>query len=152
MGDAKTVLKKWAFDFVKSRDAFFRKIAKIDDGEENFIVNYKDGRTQPHLIVPNLGEAVEALSKIGQDKPVAIVTLNNKANRQKLADIWKTVSDYKLLTIYFANPFSNGGEKKWVLMPHVHSKICDGNLTTGFNSLSEMVEDISEEEAKSRSS
>jgi hypothetical protein len=151
MLDAKAVLKKWAFDFVKSRDAFFRKIAKIDDGPENFTVFYKDGREQPHLILPTLGEVAPLLSSIGKDKPLAIVTLNNRANRQKLADIWKSVADFKLLTIYFSNPFSNG-EKKWVLMPHVHNKICDGNLATGFNSLSELVEDISEEEAKARSS
>lgn len=151
MEDAKQMLKKWAFDFVKSKDAFFRKIAKIDDHSIDFTVSYKDGRQQPHFILPNLGDAVKVLSSLGQDKPIAIVTLNNKANRQKLAEMWKNVVQYRLLTIYFVNPFSSG-EKKWVLMPHVHNKICDGDLTTGFNSLSELVEDISEEEVIAKSS
>src|SRR3989338_8795172 len=135
MGDAKSLLRQLALDFIRSRDAFFRKIAKIDDSSNNFIVSYKDGRQQPHLILPNLADASQVLSSLAQDQHVAIVSLNNKANREKLAESWKTLAQYKLLTIYFANPFSQG-EKKWVLMPHVHDKICDAaSLTTGFNSL-----------------
>ncbi len=150
MGDAKLLLKKWALDFVKSRDAFFRKIAKIEDNSIDFTVSYKDGRQQPHFMLPHLADAPQVLSSAAHDQPVAIVTLNNKANRQQLASMWKTAAQYKLLTIYFVNPFSSG-EKKWVLMPHVHDKICDDvSLAAGFNSLSELVEDISEEEAASK--
>ncbi len=152
MGDAKFLLKQWALDFIKSRDAFFRKIAKIDDSSGNFTVSYKDGRQQKNLILPNLENAQQALSSLAQDQHIAIVTLNNKPNRQKLAELWKFLAQYKLLTIYFANPFSQG-EKKWVLIPHIHDKICDAaSLITGFNSLSELVEDISEEEAGAKAS
>jgi hypothetical protein len=150
MGNAKSALKKWAIDFLRSKDAFFRKIAKIDDHSIDFTVTYKDGKEQRHFILPTLDAAIQALSTITPHRPIAIITLSNRANRQKLAELWKSLTPYKLLTIYFVNPFSSQ-EKKWVLMPHVHDKVCDGaSLAAGFNSLSELVEDISEEEAAAK--
>ena len=150
MGDAKLLLKKWALDFVRNRDAFFRKIAKIDEGKTDFTIIYKDGREQTYMAIPSLENAQESLSSFTSEQHVVIITLNNKQNRQKLSELWKILSAYKLLTMYFVNPLSQG-EKKWVLMPHVHDKVCDASsLAAGFNSLSELVEDISEEDANAK--
>jgi hypothetical protein len=138
--------------FVKSRDAFFRKISKIEENVPNadFLVQYKDGKQQPYLMVPNMENTQNVLSSFSKDQQIALVTLNNKKNRNELVKNWKAVVPYKLLTIYFANPYANG-EKKWVVMPHVHSKVCDeSSLGAGFNSLSELIEDISEDDVASK--
>jgi hypothetical protein len=150
MGDAKALLKEWAIQFIRSRDAFFKKIAKIDDASIDFVVSYKDGRQQHYLILPSLREAQSALSSHTHEQQFAIVTLNNASNRQALTELWRFLVQYKLLCIYFANPASQG-EKKWVIMPHAHAKVCDdSSLAAGFNSLSELVEDISEEDVAAR--
>jgi hypothetical protein len=154
MGDAKALLKQWMLQFIKSRDAFFKRIAFIENPVQNadFMVTHKDGRQHFYIILPSLENVQQALAPFRYEQHIAIVTLNNRQNRQKLTELWNFLVQFKLLTIYFVNPFSNG-EKKWVLMPHMHAKVCDdASLTTGFNSLSELVGDISEEEVAARTS
>ncbi len=146
MGDAKSLLKEWMLQFLKSRDAFFRKIAGMADEEGGIQVNYKDGKQQRVLIMPDLSHASASLSGSKEDQHLIIATLSNRKNKDVLAAQWKSLVEYPFLTLYFINPYSTS-EKKWVLMPHVHHKVCDdSHLMQGFLSLSEMVEDITEEQ------
>ncbi|HII64357.1 TPA: hypothetical protein HA280_02430 [Candidatus Woesearchaeota archaeon] len=146
MADAKTALKEWMMQFIKSRDAFFRKIAEISNHGDELLVKYKDGREQRVLTIIDFSKASSALEGCGQDTHVAIATLSNRKNKDALAAQWKSLASYPFLTLYFVNPYSSG-EKKWALMPHVHQKVCDNtHLMQGFLSLSETVEDITEEQ------
>lgn len=149
MGDAKVVLREWALAFVKSRDAFFRKVARFEDVGSDFVAHYKDGKQQLHVIMPSLADLSQFIAKCPPEQHVVLITLNNKENKKAVVEHWKQLAGMKFLTLYFANPVSEG-EKKWVIMPHVHDKICDGNLMAGFNSLSEMVAEISEDSAAFR--
>jgi len=144
-------LAEWMLQFLKSRDAFFRKIAQMTPTESGLLVKYKDGKEQHVLIIPDFSKALLAINGMKEDQHIALVALSNRKNKEALAAQWKALVAYKFLTVYFVNPFSSG-EKKWVLMPHVHHKVCDeGSLMQGFASLSEMVEDISEEQVAAKS-
>ncbi len=145
MADAASVLREWMLQFLRNRDAFFRKIAEIKE-QAIPVVRYKDGIEQRILILPDFSKAAAALSGAKEDEHLIISTLSNKKNKESLRAQWNALVPYKFLTLYFINPHSSS-EKKWVLMPHVHQKVCDQtSLMHGFNSLSEMVEDITEEQ------
>ena len=61
-----------------------------------------------------------------------------------MLDNWDKLTKYTSLMLYFVNPFSKL-DKKWVINPHVHSKICDDKaLRNGLKSMFEMVTALSE--------
>jgi len=54
------------------------------------------------------------------------------------------------LSFYFINPFSKLDEK-WIIFPHTHHRICDpDSLQTGLRTMSEMVDEITEDQLKER--
>ncbi|HLD87478.1 MAG TPA: hypothetical protein VJB12_05445 [Candidatus Nanoarchaeia archaeon] len=150
MVDPAKAIQDWIFSFLKSRDAFFRKIATIDSKEDGIHIRYKDGKEQKAIALPDFSRAQEILRGVREDQPFMIVALNNRKNREALASLWRFFASFKGLTLYFINPYS-AQEKKWVIMPHVHNKVCDqSSLMQGFASLSELVDDISEEQLAAR--
>jgi hypothetical protein len=61
-----------------------------------------------------------------------------------LVDNWDKLIKFPSLTLYFVNPFSKL-DKKWLINPYVHSKICDDkSLKTGLKSMFEMVTPLSD--------
>ena len=142
-------LQKWMCDFLKSKDAFFKRIESLDcEGNEKVTVQYKDGRTLTCAICPSLTE--QFLEELTPDHPISVVTLNDPANFQLLLAKWTTLTSVKNLTFYFVNPFSKL-EKKWIIMPYTHHKICDESaLESGLKSMFETVEPTDYQEAKKR--
>lgn len=144
-------LVEWTVNFVRNKDVISKKIEKIEHEKNGFdlYVKYRD-REQYFIISSNIDKIDSIIEKI---KDVAlsnifyffIVTLNSKHNLDALLKNWNKLSNFKMLSIIFLNPFS-GLDKKWIISPHVHNKICDKNsLETGLRSIFDTVEQIEEE-------
>lgn len=142
MVDTVSYLKEWITTYLKNKDAFFKRIEKIEESSEcALLIHYKDGRHQCFLILPE-SKTFEEIKTHQKEDHVAVVLLNNAGNRKSMVDQWSWLKEYRYLTLYFVNPLSNG-EKKWVVMPYTHSKVCDETkLMQGLKAMAELVEDI----------
>lgn len=150
MADVVSYLKEWTITYLKNKDAFFKRIEKIEESSEcSAMVHYKNGRQQCFLILPEV-DTFEMLSKHKEGDHIGIVLLNNEKNRKSVISQWNMLKKYSHLILYFVNPFSKG-ERKWVVMPYTHAKICeDTKLGQGLNAMAELVGDISESVLKER--
>jgi len=125
---------------VKHRDLVARKIVSVEEEEGGVLVTYKDKKV---LFVPALTLDDPSALTAGKEAKT-IVTLNNEGNVAFLLKHWKEASSQPNLTIMFINPFSSG-DTKWVICPHIHSKIADpSSLKLGLESMSELVDPIDE--------
>ena len=153
MDEVYSYLSDWMINFVKNRDILAKQINKIEKSKDNivdFSVKYKDGKELYFIIKPLIDDIDKILKKINKDSYTSIITLNNKNNLDVVVKNWKKLIEYKFLSIYFINPFSES-DKKWVIYPYTHNKISDENsLELGLKSMFEMVEQISEEQLKSK--
>jgi len=131
-------LQEWAYHYIRNRDIIARSVAEIDKDESGLIVKYKDNSMMKVLALADLNrlDISEEYSK------VSVVTPNSIANIKWIMENWDKVKDHKGLTIYFVNPKSRL-DKKWVLHPYTHNKICDSSaLRTGIKAMSDMVEKV----------
>ena len=138
-------LADWAIRFLKNKDILAKKIEKIerDKGGFDLYVKYKD-REQYVIVAPQLKDLDSIIKKISGNSYFSIVTLNSKENFDAVVKSWSRLTGFKFLNIIFVNPFSES-DKKWVIFPHTHHKICDeGSLEAGLNSMFVMVEPIEE--------
>ena len=94
MADAVSVIREWMMQFLKSRDAFFRKIAEMKSEEGSILVKYKDGKEQKILVAPDFSQAGSLMNGTEEDLHIAIVTLNNKKNKEALVSQWKALIPY----------------------------------------------------------
>lgn len=136
----------WTINFVKNKDIVAKKIEKIENGKDGFdlYVKYKD-REQYFLITPNIADIDSIIQKINNNSYFSIVTLNSRENLEIILKNWNRLVDFKFLSIIFVNPFSEL-DKKWIVFPHVHHKICDeASLENGLKAMFGMVEPIEEE-------
>src|SRR3989339_507155 len=130
-------LLDWAEVYFKSRDAMARKIQELVRRENDILIKYKDNREEVIYAFPDLSGATPK-------KNSSIITLNNPHNMDVICNQWDQYAAVKELRIYFINPFSTL-EKKWVLAPSIHAKICDpSSLRTGLKALSENIEPVTE--------
>lgn len=144
---AHSFLVEWTINFLKNRDILAKKIEKIEKGKDGFdlYVKYND-REQYAIVAPQLKDMDSIIKKIRNDSYFSIVTLNSKGNFDAVLKSWDRLVGFKFLNIIFVNPFSES-DKKWVIFPHTHHKICDeGSLETGLKSMFAMVEPIEEEQ------
>ena len=138
-------LAEWTVNFVKNKDIISRKIEGIEKNRDGFdlYVKYKD-REQYVIVAPQLKDLDSIIKKISGNSYFSIVTLNSKENFDAVVKSWSRLTGFKFLYIIFVNPFSES-DKKWVIFPHTHHKICDeGSLEAGLNSMFVMVEPIEE--------
>ena len=138
-------LVEWTINFMKNKDIISKKIEKIENGKDGFDlhVKYKD-REQYVIVAPQLKDIDSIIKKISNNSYFSIVTLNSKENFDVIVKSWNRLVNFKFLNILFVNPFSES-DKKWVIFPHTHHKICDEcSLETGLNSMFVMVEPIEE--------
>ena len=153
MDEVHSYLLDWAINFVKNRDILARQINEIEKNKDNivdFSVKYKDGKEVFFIIKALIDDINKILEKIDKNSHFCIITLNNKANLGMVIDNWKKLLECIFLSIYFINPFSEL-DKKWVIYPYTHNKICDENsLELGLKSMFELVEQISEEQLKAK--
>ena len=150
MDKVSSYLSEWAINFVKNRDVLAKKIETISKENSSVSVKYKDGNKSLFVIKPSISDVEDFLENRDKDENLCIITLNNKNNLEIMIKNWKKLVGYKFLSIYFINPFSQL-DKNWVLFPHTHHKICDEQaLETGLKSMFSMVEQITEEQLKSK--
>ena len=152
MDEVYSYLSDWAINLVKNRDILARQINEIEKSKGNFdfSVKYKDGKEVFFIIKALIDDINKILEKMDKNSHFCIITLNNKTNLGMVISNWKKLAEYEFLSIYFINPFSQL-DKKWVICPYTHNKICDENsLEFGLKSMFEMVEQISEEQLKAK--
>ena len=149
MGNVHSYLLDWTINFIKNRDALTKKIDGIEkDKEFNFSVKYKDGKEIFFIVKISIEDVDKILGKMNKEVHFCMITLNNKSNLGIIFNNWKKLIEYKFLSIYFVNPFSQL-DKKWIIYPYTHNKICDeGSLELGLKSMFEVVEQINEEQLK----
>jgi len=142
-------LADWAIRLLENKDAVKKEIVNVERNCKgfDFCIQYKE-KTKYFLVNPILNSSI--FEKIKKEDSFGIITLNNPANIKFLTSEWKKLAEYRFLSFYFINPFSNT-EKAWIINPHTHNKICDiSSLETGLRSMAEMVEPITIGEAESR--
>jgi hypothetical protein len=136
---------EWAENYFKSRDAYKKEIVKIEKQPDHLIISYKD-RQEKIFAFSELSTSAE--KNISNN--VSFITLNDKKNVDWLCNNWNKMTSINAFRVYFINPLSNT-DKKWVINPHVHAKICDESaLKLGMNTMFETVEPISLEILRSR--
>lgn len=144
-------LADWTVNFIKNKDIIAKKIEQIENGKDGFdlYVKYKD-REQYFIIAQNIIDIDSIVQRINNNSHFSIVTLNSKENFEIIVKNWRRLTDFKFLSIIFVNPFSEI-DKKWVVFPHTHNKICDeSSLKNGLKSMFEMVEPIEEQQLVAR--
>jgi len=144
-------LVDWTINFIKNRDIVTKEIDKIEKNKEfDFSVKYKDGKEAFFIVKPSIEKVDKVLEKINKDSYLCITILNNKNNLDTIVRNWKKLIEYKFLSIFFINPFSQI-DKKWIIYPYTHHKICDeSSLELGLKSMLEMVNQIDEKQLKAR--
>ncbi|MEK6949618.1 MAG: hypothetical protein AABX34_05320 [Nanoarchaeota archaeon] len=142
-------LAGWVIRFLENKDAIRKDIVKIERNCEgfDFCIEYKE-KTKYFTVKPILDRSI--FEKIKKEGSFGIIALNNAKNIKFLADQWKKAAEYKFLSFYFLNPFSNT-EKIWIIYPYTHNMICDSSsLELGLKSMTEMVEPIGIGEIESK--
>jgi len=88
----------------------------------------------------------EVTAKLNEKKHFGLIVFNTKENFDIIIENWDKLIKFNFLTIYFVNPFSSL-DKKWIINPSVHHKICDeSSLKLGLKSMFESVDVITEKE------
>ena len=147
MKNSHDFLVDWTINFIKNKDIIAKKIENIENGKDGFdlYVKYKD-REQYFIITSNIVDIGSIIQRINDNSYFSIVTLNSKENFEIVLKNWSRLISFKFLSIIFVNPFSEL-DKKWVIFPHTHNKICDeSSLVNGLKSMFNMVEPIEEEQ------
>jgi len=131
------VLKNWAREYLKNKDAFAKAIIEIQEKDQGLVAKYKT-KEETVLVKPVLDNSLE----LSTDSFISIVTLNKKENLNFLLTNWHSLAKYPRLTLYFVNPDS-GTETKWIIRPQLHDKVADDDsLKTGLLSLFATVEEV----------
>jgi hypothetical protein len=139
MANITNELREWTVNYVKHKDMILNKIEDIKENSDSITVKYDDKEVL-FLIIPHLTN-LNTFFKHEKDEEITLVILNTKENFNLVVKNWKKLSEYTKLKIMFVNPESSL-EKKWIISPHFHSKICDetslrSGLMTMFESVSE---------------
>jgi hypothetical protein len=128
---------EWAEHFVKHKDLVLRKIDSVSKSNGILIIKNKDKTTEQLIALESLSEIPAKLSS-----KTTIVIPNSKANFKKLIDNWSNLAQQAGLTIIFLN-LKSFKEKKWIIRPFVHHRICDEqNLKKGLKSIYETVDPV----------
>ncbi len=137
-------LVEWTANYLKSKDAIARKIERIEHGKDSFdlFVKYKD-KEQYVLVCPVIIDFESVIGKLKTDTHYLIVMLNSIQNLQVILKNWSKIVNFKFVSLVFVNPFSS--EKKWILMPYTHHRICDeSSLELGLKSMFDLVGQVDE--------
>ena len=149
MDNAASYLVDWGIRFLENKDSIKKEIVNIEKNISgfDFIVHYKD-KVKYFIVMPILENDI--FSEIKNDAAFGAFTLNNLANIRFVISEWEKLTNFKFLSIYFANPFSNS-DKIWIINPYVHDRICDkSSLELGLRSMAEMVEHLGVEELNNK--
>lgn len=140
-------LLQWTISFVKNKDIVAKKIQDMENSKDGFdlYVKYKD-REQYFIIAPAINDIDSMLQRLNNESYFSIITINSAENFEIVLKNWNKFIHFKFLNIIFINPFSEA-DKKWIVFPHTHHKICDeSSLKSGLKSLFAMVDAIEEQQ------
>ncbi|MFH0868213.1 MAG: hypothetical protein V1831_02785 [Candidatus Woesearchaeota archaeon] len=141
MNNVNSYLADWSIRFLENKDIIKKEIVSVEKskGGFDFIIHCKD-KVKYFVIMPILENGI--FDRIKNEDAFGIIALNNLANIRFVVSEWKKLTEFKLLSIYFVNPFSTL-DKVWVIIPYIHDKVCDtASLDTGLKSMAEMVDII----------
>ncbi|MBU0471869.1 MAG: hypothetical protein KKF89_01610 [Nanoarchaeota archaeon] len=125
-----TTLKEWIINFVKNKDLMYRKLVSYEEAEKTVLFHFKD-KDQAYFILPQLNQSIFLLIK--EDGQKTIVCLASRDNLKFLIDNWSSFSVVNDLNFVFVSVQTN---KRWIINPGVHSKICDDDsLVFGLESM-----------------
>jgi len=134
-------LVEWVVNYVKSRDAFVKRIVNIDVNSATITLTYPDKR-QVYFALGSFQGSDRCLACIKPEPDYVLVVLNTEQNLEALIKSWDTLCKVKNLTIMFINPDSEIDEK-WVVKPYVHNQVTEkASLKTGLRSMFETVSPI----------
>jgi len=140
MTDLKQFLADWIINYFKNRDIMLDNIVSIDKNKDNFdaIINEQDKK----IFCLALDEPKNLNFELDKKEIYAFVMLNKRKSLDFLIDNWEKLSEFTNLRIFLINPLSSL-DKKWIISPNVHNKICDPKtLKAGLKSMFEAVEPI----------
>ena len=133
-------LKEWIIQQIKHKDLFYKKIVKIEEKDNQVIIEYKD-KTHYFFVVPHITELNEILMELSPKHNVSLVVYNTKDNLNTIIKFWPRISEFPMFSIYFVNPDSQT-DRRWIIYPSTHSKIVEQSaLKQGLFSLFESVEE-----------
>jgi hypothetical protein len=134
-------LVDWVVNYVRSRDAFLKRIVNIDINSSTVTVTFPDKR-QIFFALGIFQGADRCLACIKPEADYVMVMLNTEANLDALIKSWDTLAKVKNLTVMFINPESLADEK-WVVKPYVHNQVTEkASLKAGLHSMFETVSPI----------
>ena len=149
---AKEFLIDWAVNHFKQRDIMSRSIESIEKNKDGFDVYVKFKDKEQFVIVAPIIDDIDGMLSKFKDKEgnYSIITFNGRRNFKEIVNNWNKLIDFRLLSIFFVNPFSSL-DKRWIIYPHTHDKICDkDSLEKGLKAMFDMVEPLSEEDVKNK--
>ena len=118
-----------------------RKIEKIEEIDDSFIIHNNDSTSNHVKIMPYFEDA-DTIINTFQGKPFTLIVYNSIANVDFTIKNWEKLIKLKELTIIFTNPDSLQ-DRKWILNPYVHDKITEPKaLRAGLISLFGTVDPI----------
>ena len=116
-------LADWFVRYTKNRDLMFRKISEIKEEGNKIVVEEKTGKKTVYYAEP-FPEDFAKLTEGIKDEHKGLLVYNTQDNFESMIKDWKKLAAVQNLVIYFVNPFSKI-EKKWIINPHIHSKISE---------------------------
>lgn len=135
-------LLDWTEQYIRHKDLIARKLKSLKRENGRIVAEFKDSK-RSFVCLPVLNNFLEESSE-----GLTIVTFNTQYNLSTLVSMWDKVSSYQNLCIIFINPLSTT-EKRWMIFPHTHDKICDEeSLESGLRSLFEGVDEITEDQTR----
>lgn len=138
----------WLEGYIRHRDAVAQEIKQIKKSDSRMEVE-KEGTNDLYIVELDLTGILDLAKKLDVNGcRVFLVALNNTKNIDACLKEWENLKKLPNLKILFVNPVSRS-ETKWLISPHVHSKVSDpDNLKNGIISLSQNVDYISSEDLK----
>lgn len=137
-------LLTWIEGFIKHKDLMLRKIVAVEKTANTLRVSYKD-KEQLFIIIPFIEDLTTLLAPYETTKAttsIAIVLLNTKNNLEVALQHWSYVKEWRFLSFYFVNPFSEH-DKQWIIFPYTHSRIGDdGSLALGLQTMFDQVGEV----------
>ena len=137
------MLKEWTLTYIKNRDILLRRISKIEDKGEYFLITHAD---ESHVVVVvkeiisdfvAILDRLRELEKLHTATKLTLVVYNTEDNMSHVIRHWNELIALSTLTIIFVNTATN---EKWSVSPYVHHKIADPEtLEQGLKALFESV-------------
>jgi hypothetical protein len=128
-------LVAWAERYVRHRDLFEKRIASLEQQEDQLLIKHKDGSSLRCFVADALDDDI--LAAAAKEEKALIVTRNLKANLDFLVKHWHRFAERAGLKLVFANVQHH---EKWVLVPASHESVADPeSLATGLQALFETV-------------